>query len=124
MPIKGRSDRILKRRTFRQYEVIFQEGEPAQYAYLLKSGRVEIITSRDSEPVVLTVIQPNQLFGELALIDGAPRSATAFASEESEAVLVEAEDIKRQLEGVDDFMKFWVAYLTDRIRDLSKRVQE
>ncbi|MGB0684066.1 MAG: Crp/Fnr family transcriptional regulator [Magnetovibrionaceae bacterium] len=123
-PRKSRSDRILTRMRFRENEVIFQEGDRALAAYLLKSGAVEIITSNDGEPVVLTTIQPNQLFGELALIDGTPRSATAYATMESEVVVVRPEDIERELDEAGDFMRYWVEYLTERIRDLTKRVMD
>lgn len=114
--------KTFSRRVFEVDEVIFQEGDVANCAYLLKSGKVEISTYRDSELVVLTTIAPNQLFGELALIDNTPRSATAVALEASEAILVRPEDMARHLDGLDEFMTYWIGYLTDRIRDLSKRV--
>lgn len=105
-------------------KVIFREGDPAGCAYLLKSGRVAITTEKSGEHVYLTTILPNQLFGELALIDDTPRSATAVTLEASEVVIVRPEDIERQLEGLDDFMKYWIDYLTERIRDLSGRVKD
>ncbi len=71
----------LNRKTYPANTMIFHEGEIAYAAFLLKSGRVEISTLKDGRRVVLTTIMPNQLFGGLALIDGAPRSATATAIE-------------------------------------------
>lgn len=115
--------RLLNRKVFKQDSKIFKEGDIAECAFLLKSGQVSISTFRDGKHVLLTTIKPNQIFGELALIDKSPRSATAIAIEPSEVVVVHPEDIDRQLENCDKFMKYWVGYLTDRIRELSKRVE-
>ncbi len=61
-------------------EYIFREGESADFAYVLKSGSVEILkTGIDGELILATLDEPNALFGEMALIDGAPRSAGARA---------------------------------------------
>ena len=63
---------------------IFREGESADFAYILKSGSVEILkTGIDGEIVLATLDEPNKIFGEMALIDGAPRSAGARASIDS-----------------------------------------
>ena len=65
-------------------EFVFREGESADFAYILKSGSVEILkTGIDGEIVLATLDEPNKIFGEMALIDGAPRSAGARASADS-----------------------------------------
>ena len=62
-------------------EFVFREGESADFAYILKSGSVEILkTGIDGEIVLATLDEPNKIFGEMALIDGAPRSAGARAA--------------------------------------------
>ena len=55
--------------------VIFREGDPGEEMYVVQEGRVEI---RVGEEVVET-LGPGEIFGELALIDDQPRSATAVA---------------------------------------------
>ena len=62
-------------------EFVYREGESADFAYVLKSGSVEILKSGiDGEIILTTLDEPNALFGEMALIDGAPRSAGARAA--------------------------------------------
>jgi HlyD family secretion protein len=57
---------------------VFREGESADYAYILKVGTVEIVkTAADGDLILATLTEPNTIFGEMALIDGAPRSAGA-----------------------------------------------
>ena len=114
----------FSRKVFPSHTIIFREGDIVNCAYLLKAGRVEITTRKSGNDVLLTTILPNQLFGELALIDGTPRSATAIALEPAEVVVVKPEDINRHLDGLDNFMRYWVDYLTDRVRDLSARVND
>ena len=66
-------------RSFTDGEYIFREGESAEYAYIVNSGIIEITKiSADGEDV-LVGLEPPSLFGEMALIDGNPRSASARA---------------------------------------------
>ena len=59
---------------------IFREGESARYAYVLQSGAVEILKlGVDGETSLAELEQKNTIFGEMALIDGAPRSAGSRA---------------------------------------------
>jgi CRP-like cAMP-binding protein len=119
-----RQQKSFSRKAIARDTMIFQEGDIANCAYLLKSGRVEITHYKNGKHVLLTTIMPNQLFGELALIHQKPRSATAIAVDPCEVIVVKPEDMKRHMDGLDEFMKYWVAYLMDRIRDLSKRVDD
>ena len=68
-------------RTFQQGEVIFHEGDPGQTLYLIQSGQVRIFVSGldGSETSVILFGRPGEIFGELAITDGLPRSATAVA---------------------------------------------
>ena len=60
-------------------EYIFREGESAVFAYIVKSGHVEITKHGASGEQVLAELAPPSIFGEMALIDGNPRSAGARA---------------------------------------------
>lgn len=86
----GLSDVVLKRisqdvieRHYAQAEIIFREGDPGRVLYLVKSGQVRIfIHGLDgTETSVILLGRPGNIFGELAVIDGLPRSATAVAME-------------------------------------------
>ena len=82
------TDRILPKGEF-----IFREGESADYAYVLKDGGVEILkTGIDGEVVLATLEKANTLFGEMALIDGAPRSAGARASSDTTVTEIQQDD--------------------------------
>ena len=70
-------------RTLAKGEYLFREGESAVYGYIVKTGRVVIVKSGLDGERVLGELEPGALLGEMALIDGNPRSASARAEEES-----------------------------------------
>ena len=114
---------ILDRKTFYKDDYIFREGDPAYAAYLIRAGQVHIIRYRDDEEVVLATLGKGQLFGELALIDSAPRSADAVAATNSvELVVVTEPSLKRKINELDDFMRAWFKMLTDRLRHMNDLV--
>jgi CRP/FNR family cyclic AMP-dependent transcriptional regulator len=71
----------LRPRRFRRGETIFHVDDPGDALFIVASGRVKITIppGDDSEPAILTTVAPGGFFGELALLDGAARSATAVA---------------------------------------------
>ena len=84
-------------KSFANGEYIFREGESAAYAYVIKSGTVEITKhSADGEQVLAELAAPT-IFGEMALIDGNPRSAGARAKENTVVTEVTASSFKTYL---------------------------
>ena len=72
-------------------EYLFREGESAAFGYVIKSGRVVIVKSGLDGERILVELGPGSLFGELALIDGSPRSASARAQKESVVTEISSE---------------------------------
>lgn len=70
-------ERILHRREYRSDEAIFLQGDPGMGMYIIESGTVSIVggTARN----VFAELQTGEFFGELALFDDSPRTATAVA---------------------------------------------
>jgi CRP/FNR family transcriptional regulator, cyclic AMP receptor protein len=111
-------------RVFQADEVIFEEGDPADCAYMIRSGSVLIVKRTPVENIVFVKLLPNQAFGELALMDNTPRSATAIAAEQTEVMVITAPKFLAKIEALDPFMRNWFRYLKHRILDLSSRVEE
>lgn len=75
----------LRRRQFRRGEVIFHQGDPGDSLHVIVSGRVKILLpSPDGDEAILATLTDGDFFGELALLDHEPRSATAAAIEPTE----------------------------------------
>jgi CRP/FNR family cyclic AMP-dependent transcriptional regulator len=79
----------MARRRYRKGEVIFHEGDPGDALHLVLSGMVKIgRVSGAGDETIVTSIGPGESFGELVLLDGAPRSATATALEPTETLVL------------------------------------
>ncbi len=66
-------------RTFQPGELIFSEFEPGDSFYLIQAGRVRITKIVGEIEKNIDILQPPEIFGEMAILEGAPRSATASA---------------------------------------------
>jgi CRP/FNR family transcriptional regulator, cyclic AMP receptor protein len=76
--------RALLAGRFRKGQVVFHQGDDGDAMYLVESGLVKISAeSVDGQEAILTELRSGETFGELALLDGAPRSATAIAVEDT-----------------------------------------
>ncbi len=81
-------------------EVIFREGDPADECYLVDLGTVRITrySPHERRTLTLSTFGPGDLFGELALVDEQPRSATATATTNVEVVVIRRQDFRAQIE--------------------------
>ncbi|MBR9971929.1 Crp/Fnr family transcriptional regulator [Magnetospirillum sulfuroxidans] len=73
---------VPERRTFAKGAVIFKEGENGREAYMLQKGKVRIFKTVAGRRITIGVVQPGQVFGELALLDNGSRMGAAVAEED------------------------------------------
>ncbi|MDE2144160.1 MAG: cyclic nucleotide-binding domain-containing protein [Elusimicrobia bacterium] len=72
----------LHARTYRPGEIVFMEGDIGRALFILETGKVELTRNGpDGKPVLLYTLKPGEFFGEMALLESLPRSATATAVE-------------------------------------------
>jgi CRP-like cAMP-binding protein len=116
----------LRSRRFRRDEVIFHTDDPGDSLFVVASGTVKILLSADdgTEPAILTTIGPGGFFGELALLDGAPRSATAVAMEPAETLVLRREAFGRLLDSEPDLRRALLSTLAGEIRRLTAQVED
>ena len=77
-----------------QGEPLFRVGDPGDSLFVVCSGAIELsITDTAGQKIVLTTAQEGDLFGEVALLDSGPRTATAVALEESELLMLDRGDL-------------------------------
>lgn len=116
----------LRSRKYRRDEVIFHTDDPGDSLYVVASGSVKITVSSDdgTEPAILTTIGPGGFFGELALLDGAPRSATAVAMDRVEALVLRREAFDRLVDSEPGLRRALLATLAAEIRRLTAQVED
>jgi CRP/FNR family transcriptional regulator, cyclic AMP receptor protein len=79
----------MRRRRFRRNEVIFHQGDPGDSLHVVANGAVKIVLpSAEGDEAIIATLRTGDFFGELSLLDGAPRSATATALEPSETLVL------------------------------------
>jgi CRP/FNR family cyclic AMP-dependent transcriptional regulator len=73
---------------------LFQAGDPGDSLFIMQSGQIELfIKDTAGQKIVLTTAQSGDMFGELAMLDTGPRTATALALEESEVLVLDRSDL-------------------------------
>ena len=88
----------VKRRSFRCGEVIFHRDDPGRVLYMIKDGKVKIsLISPDGQEISLVVFGKGEYFGDLALLDGLPRSADAIALEKVECYTLQRSDFQKAI---------------------------
>jgi len=112
------------RQTYGKSEVIFEEGSTGSEMYLIRSGRVLLSVRQDeTQQVPLVVLNPGDFFGEMALVDDAPRSATASAVEEdTELIVVDRARFLFMVRQQPAFALSLMHTLCRRLRDMDKRL--
>lgn len=116
----------LRSRRYRRDEVIFHADDPGDSLYVVATGSVKITVSADdgTEPAILTTIGPGGFFGELALLDGAPRSATAVAMDPVETLVLRREAFDRLVDSEHGLRRALLATLAAEIRRLTAQVED
>jgi EAL domain-containing protein (putative c-di-GMP-specific phosphodiesterase class I) len=107
----------ILRKKFKAGEIIFREGDSADCGYLIERGCVEISVEKSAKKVVLANLDEGELFGEVALIDGKERTATATAAKDCTVFRVIPEQFQRRLEEADPLVNMLVKILLSRVRD-------
>ncbi|MCA1587639.1 MAG: Crp/Fnr family transcriptional regulator [Chloroflexi bacterium] len=117
--------RRLRRRRFRRNEVIFHQGDPGDLLQIVASGAVKIVLpSPEGEEAFIATLRPGDFFGELALLDGAPRSATATAIEPAETLDLPRATFMELLAGDPTLQHALLTALTAELRRLTGHVEE
>lgn len=114
---------ICSKKSFKAGTILFQEKEPGSVFYIVFSGSVKIYTRANSgEEKLLSLFKAGDSFGELALIDGKPRSASAQTLEDSVVIALTANNFLDLLRNNFDICLIIMRELCDRLRDTNQHV--
>lgn len=80
--------RELKKVRYKKDELVFRQGTPANYIYIVKSGRVRLFVEKNQRALELIEFDVGQCFGETSLIGIQPHSASVIAVEETELMVL------------------------------------
>jgi CRP-like cAMP-binding protein len=109
-------------RTYRDGEVVIRQGERADCMYIVQEGQVEVVAEAANGDVRLGVLEPGNVFGEMALFSKAPRSATVRALGETRVLRIDKEGFLKRIHE-DPSLAFRILQkMADRIRTLDAEI--
>ena len=112
------------RRSFPKGRTIVAEGEPSQSLYVLLSGRAKVPRSdTEGKEVILAVLGPGECFGEMSLIDDAPRSASVITIESCDFMSINKEGFKAMLMSSPEICMRIMKGLVKRLREADKKIE-
>lgn len=112
---------IMVERSFKPGEVIVKEGDQGAGVFLISSGKVEVVRGDNQ---VLNTLGPGDFFGEMALFEGFPRSATVRAMEDTECLAMTRWDFRAELTQHADVAFAVLETVVRRLRELDQRLSE
>lgn len=117
--------RRLVRRRFSSNQIIFHHGDPGGLLYIIDKGKVKIAhSSPDGNEALLAILGAGQFFGELALLDDYPRSATAEALEPTETLTLHRDDFMRYIYENPEFALHVLHTMAQHIRRLNSQLSD
>lgn len=123
----GRADlaRGMRIRRFRRGETVFHVGDPGDALFIVMAGSIKITLPADTgDEAILATLRAGDFFGELALLDGAPRSATAVAIEPTETYVLSRDGFRDLIATQSQMREALLATLAAEVRRLTNHVEE
>src|SRR6185503_16021417 len=115
----------LRRRRHRKGATVFLHGELGRDLYVIESGSVKIcMTTADGKEITLAILGPGEFFGELALMDGEPRSSDAVTMEDCQFLLLERNEFMHFIDEHPSVAHRVIEVLSRRLRDNNELVQD
>ncbi|NVK20644.1 MAG: cyclic nucleotide-binding domain-containing protein [Methylocystaceae bacterium] len=96
---------------------IFNEGEAGDFAYIVETGEIGIYKKIAGSEVEIATLNPGEIFGEIAVLDGRERLASAIALTESTLIIVSRETLEQRIKSADKFVKTLLSIFMTNLRD-------
>ncbi len=120
-----RFGRSAKRKLFKRGASIFAKGDPGNSLFFVVSGTVKIgVSSADGRGAIFNLINPGEIFGEIAVLDGLARTADAIANANCELFVMDRRDFMILLDSQPALAKKLIELLCVRLRWISDHVEQ
>ena len=115
MPIHGDD---VRTEHYEKGATIFFEGDPGDAMFIVESGSVGIVKEVEGETIRLATLNGGELFGEMAIIDGGNRMASAVAQEDSVVLKIPRETLEAKLAEYDPFLQALIKIFIHNLRNV------
>jgi CRP-like cAMP-binding protein len=111
-------------RALKRGELLFAEGENSRAMYLLKKGMIRLYKKKGDSCIELDTVHAGQVLGELAFLDGNPRSASGEALMDCELIEISGPVFQQVLAKLPDWLKILMKTIVGRLRSASTRIRQ
>ena len=108
----------VKKEHYEKGVTIFFEGDPGDAMFIVESGSIGIVKEVEGETIRLATLNGGELFGEMAIIDGGDRMASAVAQEDSVVLRIPREMMEAKLAEYDPFLQALIKILINNLRNV------
>lgn len=115
---------MVQRQQFEAGTLIFKEGDASSVAYMVESGRIEILKKAPHGDVSVAMLAPGELFGEIGLFEDAPRSASARAVEPTVLHVIDRAVVQAMVEQCGEPLRKIIRTAFDRLRAANQKITE
>ena len=103
-------------------DILFNEGDKGDVMYLIRDGKVKITKGKGDDEKVLAVLKEGDFFGEMAIIDGSPRSASAIAATPVTMLVIDKETFKAKIKE-NPLIEYVLETLSRRLRNTDEQIR-
>ncbi len=103
-------------------DVLFNEGDKGDVMYLIRDGKVKITKGKGDDEKVLAVLKEGDFFGEMAIIDGSPRSASATAATPVTMLVIDKETFRAKIKE-NPLIEYVLETLSRRLRNTDEQIR-
>jgi len=102
-------------RTYRKNTMLFAEGEPGDELFIIQKGSIKITKIVDHKEVLLAMLKPGDILGEMAVLEGKPRAASALAYEDCDVMAVNKANFELMIKNQPQLIAKITTLLADRL---------
>lgn len=103
-------------------DILFKEGDKGNMMYLIREGKIKITKGEGEEERTLAVLKDGDFFGEMAIIDGSPRSASAIAVTPTSLLIIDENTFKAKLKE-NPLIEYVLSTLAKRLRTTDEQIK-
>jgi CRP-like cAMP-binding protein len=122
-PVAGQTSGPIPKK-LKKGDTLFAEGENSRAMYFLKSGMIRIYKKKGESQIEIDTIHSGQIVGELAFLDGNPRSASAEALTDVEMMEIGVNTFAETMANIPDWLKLLLKTVVGRLRTASTRIRQ
>jgi CRP-like cAMP-binding protein len=101
---------------YKEGTVIFSEGEPSSYLYIVVSGEIRIFKEDKDRLIPISIAKNKDFIGELSIFSDEPRSVSAIATSATSVIMLKKSDIRKVIKDCPDWVSNIMVTLSDRLR--------